>query len=260
MKLVKLLANLGYGSRKEVQRMIRSGMVTDTNGRALGERELPPHDRIRLRGEPLDPAFPLTLILNKPDGYTCSAEDPGAVIYDLLPERFAHRNPGLNPVGRLDRDTTGLLLMTDDGGLLHRIIHPKSGCLKVYHAVLDRPLSGMEAGLFGSGTLMLHGETKPLLPARFQALGENEALVTLHEGRYHQVRRMFAAAGNHVTALNRIAIGGLKLPDDLAAGQFRVATPDELARVFAVGSNDFSPAMDASRDRSGGAADGAITL
>ncbi len=232
MKLVKLLANLGYGSRKEAQRLIRSGAVTDDSGHVLKEGEVPPHGRIRFRGEPLDPPFPLTLMLNKPDGYTCSADDPGATIYDLLPERFAHRNPGLNPIGRLDRDTTGLLLLTDDGKLLHRIIHPKSHCLKVYHATLDRPLEGHEGALFASGELLLIGETKPLLPAGFEALGEDEALVTLHEGRYHQVRRMFAAAGNHVTGLKRISIGGLKLPKDLAAGDWRPLTPEELAAVF----------------------------
>ena len=153
MKLVKLLANLGYGSRKEVQRLIRAGAVTDDAGRVLGEGEVPPHDRIRFRGEPLDPPFPLTIILHKPDGFTCSAEDPGETVYDLLPERFAHRNPGLNPIGRLDKDTTGLLLLTDDGKLLHKIIHPKSNCLKVYHATLDRPLEGHEGELFASGTL-----------------------------------------------------------------------------------------------------------
>lgn len=232
MKLVKLLANLGYGSRKEVQRLIRSGAVTDANGRVLGENELPPHADIRFRGEPLEPPFSLTIMLHKPDGYTCSADDPGATVYDLLPERFAHRNPGLNPVGRLDKDTTGLLLMTDDGKLLHKIIHPKSHCLKVYHATLDRPLEGHEAELFSSGTLILHNETKPLLPAGFEKIGENEALVTLHEGRYHQVRRMFAAAGNHVTALKRISIGGLRLPQDLEEGAWRQLTADELADLF----------------------------
>ena len=232
MKLVKLLANLGYGSRKEAQRFIRSGAVTDDTGRVLGEGEVPPHDRIRFRGEPLDPPFPLTIMLNKPDGYTCSADDPGATVYDLLPERFAHRNPGLNPIGRLDKDTTGLLLLTDDGKLLHKIIHPKSGCLKVYHATLDRPLEGHEGELFGSGTLMLNSEAKPLLPAGFEALGEKEALITLHEGRYHQVRRMFAAAGNHVTDLKRISIGGLRLPDDLEEGEWRALTPEELTGVF----------------------------
>ena len=232
MKLVKLLANLGYGSRKEVQRLIRTGAVTDDTGRVLGDGELPPHESIRFRGEPLDPGFPLVLVLHKPDGYTCGHEDPGATIYDLLPERFGHRNPGLNPIGRLDKDTTGLLLLTDDGKLLHRIIHPKSGCLKIYHAILDRPLEGHEGELFSSGTLILNGESRPLLPAKFEALDEKQALITLHEGRYHQVRRMFAAAGNHVISLKRISIGSLSLPEDLEEGEWRELTPEELSQVF----------------------------
>ncbi len=232
MKLVKLLANLGYGSRKEVQRLIRSGAVTDADGNVLGENDLPPHDRIRFRGEELDPPAPLIIMLNKPDGYTCSSEDPGSTIYDLLPERFAHRNPGLNPIGRLDKDTTGLLFLTDDGKLLHKIIHPKSGCLKVYQVQLDRPLEGHEGALFASGTLVLNSETRPLLPAKFEVLADREALVTLHEGRYHQVRRMFAAAGNHVLGLKRISIGGLKIPDALGEGEWRQLSPEELASVF----------------------------
>lgn len=232
MKLVKLLANLGYGSRKEVQRLIRAGAVTHADGRPLGESEVPPHQDIRFRGEELDPPAPLTIMLNKPDGHTCSTDDPGAIIYDLLPERFALRNPMLSPVGRLDKDTTGLLLLTDDGKLLHRIIHPKSACHKVYHAILDRPLHGGEAELFGSGTLVLKSEGKPLLPAGFEAIGECEALVTLHEGRYHQVRRMFAAAGNHVIALKRIAIGGLQLPADLEEGEWRALSPADFASLL----------------------------
>ena len=232
MKLVKLLANLGYGSRKEVQRLIKSGAVTDIDGNVLGENDVPPHDQILFRGEPIDALFPFTILLNKPDGYTCSADDPGSTIYDLLPERFAHRNPGLNPIGRLDKDTTGLILMTDDGKLLHKIIHPKSNCLKVYRATLDRPLEGHEGELFASGTLMLNSETKPLLPAKLEVIGEKEALITLHEGRYHQVRRMFAAAGNHVNELQRISIGGLKLPPDLAEGEWRVLSGEDRDNLF----------------------------
>ncbi len=232
MKLVKLLANLGYGSRKEVQRLIKSGAVTDDAENVLGVNDVPPHDRIRFRGEPLDPPAPLVIMLNKPDDFTCSREDPGSIIYDLLPERFALRNPGLEPVGRLDKDTTGLLLMTDDGKLLHKIIHPKSNCLKIYHAILDRPLEGHEGELFASGTLVLNNENRPLLPAALEVLGEKEARVTLHEGRYHQVRRMFAAAGNHVLELKRISIGGLSLPDDLDEGDWRELTSDELAALF----------------------------
>jgi len=232
MKLVKLLANLGYGSRREVQRLIRAGAVTDRNGNSLNDNSATPHAEVRFRGEPLDPEFPLTIMVNKPDGYTCSADDPGSTVYDLLPERFAHRNPGLNCIGRLDKDTTGLLLMTDDGKLLHKIIHPKSACLKVYHATLARPLEGHEAELFASGTLMLNGETKPLLPASFEKIGDREALVTLHEGRYHQVRRMFAAAGNHVLALKRISIGGLKLLEDLEEGEWRELSADDMRQLM----------------------------
>ncbi|MDH4444349.1 MAG: pseudouridine synthase [Akkermansiaceae bacterium] len=232
MKLVKLLANLGYGSRKESQRLIRSGAVTDEAGHVLSENDLPPHDQILFRGEELDPPSPLVIMLHKPDGYTCSSEDPGSTIYDLLPPRYALRNPGLNPIGRLDKDTTGLLLLTDDGKLLHKIIHPKSGCLKVYHAVLDRPLEGHETELFASGTLVLNNENRPLLPAKLEILNEKEALITLHEGRYHQVRRMFAAAGNHVLDLKRISIGSLKLPDDLDEGDWRALQPEELESIF----------------------------
>ena len=233
MKLVKLLANLGYGSRKEVQRLIRAGAVTDINGKVLGENNVPPINQILFHGEALDPPSPLVIMLHKPDGFTCSSEDPGSTIYELLPERFALRNPGLNPIGRLDKDTTGLLLMTDDGILLHKIIHPKSNCLKVYHVTLDRPLEGHEADVFASGTLLLASETRPLMPAKLEVLGEKEALITLHEGRYHQVRRMFASTGNHVTGLKRISIGGLQLPDSLEEGSWRALEPEELARIFA---------------------------
>jgi len=232
MKLIKLLANLGYGSRKEVQAMIRSGWVTDPEGQVIGDGAAVTHEEIRFRGDSLDPPSPLTIVLNKPDGYTCSTEDPGETIYDLLPERFAHRKPGLNSIGRLDKDTTGILLMTDDGRLLHRIIHPKHGCLKVYHATLDRPLEGHEAEQFASGTLQLKGDNKPLLPAPLEVLDEKQALVTLHEGRYHQVRRMFAAVGNHVLKLKRLSIGGLQLPADLEEGAWRVLTAEELDQVF----------------------------
>ncbi|MBK1882694.1 rRNA pseudouridine synthase [Luteolibacter pohnpeiensis] len=232
MKLVKLLANLGYGSRKEVQRFIKAGAVTDDTGEVLREASNTPHERILFRGEPLDPPSPLVIIMNKPDDYTCSTEDPGDTIYDLLPARFSCRNPGLNPIGRLDKDTTGLLLMTDDGKLLHRIIHPKSNCLKRYHAVLDRPLNGSEGEIFASGEMLLRSEDRPLLPAQLEVLNEKEAIVTLHEGRYHQVRRMFAAVDNHVLTLKRISIGGLALPDDLEEGEWRPLTDAELALVF----------------------------
>jgi len=229
MKLVKLLANLGYGSRSQVERHLRSGAVTDVDGKVLGTKDFPPHERILFKGEPLDQAGPLTIIFHKPDGYTCSTDDPGDTIYDLLPARFALRNPVMSPVGRLDKDTTGLLLMTDDGQLLHRLISPKHHVPKTYQVTLDRPLEGHEQELFASGTLVLRGEEKALLPAVMEVAGEKEAFITLEEGRYHQVRRMFAAAGNHVVALKRVATGGLRLPEDLAEGEWRVLSEEEIA-------------------------------
>lgn len=232
MKLIKLLANLGYGSRKEVEKLLRSGAVTNAQGVAYKHKDDADPKDVRVLGEPLDPGSPLVIVINKPEGFTCSSEDPGDTIYDLLPPRFSKRNPGLNSIGRLDKDTTGMLLMTDDGKLLHQIIHPKSDCLKVYHVWLDRPLEGNEAEVFGSGEMMLESETKPLLPAGFKAIGEKEALVTLHEGRYHQVRRMFAAVGNHVNALKRISIGNFKLPEDLEEGDWREVTEEEIAMLF----------------------------
>lgn len=231
MKLVKHIANLGYGSRKQVQGMFREGRITNAAGEVLYADDPLDHDDVRVDGEPLDPPPGLLLMLHKPTGYTCSTKDAGRLVYDLLPPRFRLRDPVLSTVGRLDRDTSGLLLLTDDGQLLHRIISPKAKLPKVYVATLAQDLRGDEAALFAAGTLMLEGETTPLLPARLDVLEPRRARLTLHEGRYHQVRRMFAAAGNHVVALHRERIGGLEL-DGLPPGAWRRLDEDARARLF----------------------------
>jgi 16S rRNA pseudouridine516 synthase len=189
------------------------------------------HADVRIDGEPLDPPHGLLLMLHKPVGYTCSTKDPGRVVYDLLPPRFRDRDPILSTVGRLDRDTSGLLLMTDDGALLHRITSPKSHLPKVYETSLAGDHRGDEAEQFATGTLMLESEKTPLAPAGFRALGPRRAEITLVEGRYHQVRRMFAAVGNHVEALHRRSIGGLGL-DGLEPGRWRVLGEGDRARLF----------------------------
>ena len=232
MKLVKHIANLGYGSRKDVQWMFREGRITDAEGEVLYADDPLDHDNVRIDGEPLDPAPGQLLMLHKPVGYTCSTKDPGRIVYDLLPPRYRLRSPALSTVGRLDRDTSGMLLLTDDGQLLHRIISPKSKLAKVYIASLANALHGDEAAQFASGTLMLESENTPLLPAELEALGARTARLTLHEGRYHQVRRMFAAVGNHVEALHRERIGGLLL-DDLPAGAWRALGEQDRALLFA---------------------------
>jgi 16S rRNA pseudouridine516 synthase len=122
MKLVKLIANLGYGSRKEVAAMFREGRITDASGEVLYADDRVEHAAIRIDGEPLDPPQGLLLMLHKPTGYTCSTKDAGHIVYELVPPRFLYRSPVVSTVGRLDRDTSGLLLMTDDGVLLHRIV------------------------------------------------------------------------------------------------------------------------------------------
>lgn len=231
MKLLKLVANLGYGSRKEVTAMVRDGRITDPEGEILYTDDDVPHERIRIDGEPLDPAPGLILMLHKPAGYTCSLKDPGQIVYDLFPPRFRLRSPTLATVGRLDRDTTGLLLMTDDGALLHRIVHPKSAIAKVYEATLARDLRGDEAKIFASGKLMLESERSPLAPAALEVIGPRQARLTLTEGRYHQARRMFAAVGNHVEKLHRSRVGGLTL-GDLPEGAWRILDSDEVGQLF----------------------------
>ena len=234
MKLVKLIANLGYGSRKDVAAMFREGRITDAAGEVLYADDRVAHADIRIDGEALDPPAGLALMLHKPIGYTCSAKDPGRIVHDLLPPRFRLRSPLLSMVGRLDRDTSGLLLLTDDGALLHRIVSPKSQLPKVYEATLAQDLRGDEAALFASGSLQLESESTPLAPARLEVVTPRLARLTLTEGRYHQVRRMFAAAGNHVQALHRSRIGGLEL-DGLGPGGWRMLHADDLQQLFSVG-------------------------
>ena len=233
MKLVKHIANLGYGSRKDVQWMFREGRITNAAGEVLYADDPLDHDDVRVDGEPLDPPPGLLLILHKPVDFTCSTKDRGRVVYDLLPPRYRLRSPALSTVGRLDRDTSGLLLLTDDGQLLHRIIAPKSKLPKVYVAALADDLRGDEAAVFASGTLMLEGEQTPLLPAELEVLGPRSARLTLHEGRYHQVRRMFAAVGNHVAVLHRERVGGLAL-DELPVGEWRMLGEGDRAQLFAI--------------------------
>jgi 16S rRNA pseudouridine516 synthase len=241
VRLDRLLANLGYGSRREIQSLARMGRIRldgapirDAEQRVTADADFAA--RLQVNGEPLDPLPGLVLMMNKPLGFTCSHKEAGPLVFSLLPDRWRRRDPAISTVGRLDKDTSGLLLLTDDGALLHKIISPRHQTPKTYRATLDRPLRGDEATLFSSGALMLEGEDKPLLPARLEATGASEALLTIVEGRYHQVRRMFAAAGNHVTALFRISVGALTLPDDLAPGEFVLLDDETIAPIFEDGT------------------------
>ena len=238
LRLDRLLSNLGYGSRKEIQQLatarrilLDGAPIIHADHKIAVVPDL--SQRLTVDGAPLDPPPGLVVMLNKPRGMTCSHNEAGALVYDLFPARWRRRDPPISSIGRLDKDTSGLLLFTDDGDLLHRVIAPKSAVAKRYHATLARPLSGDEAAAFASGELMLEGEDKPLLPAVLERLSPMVCNVTITEGRYHQVRRMFAALGNHVLTLHRDRVGGLALPDDLLEGEFRLMDADETAKIFA---------------------------
>lgn len=237
-RIDQLLASMGYGTRGDIARMAKSGWITlddariwDASTRIPVTADLPA--RMIVSRAALDPLAGMVIMLHKPLGMTCSHKEDGALVYDILPERWKRRQPVLSSVGRLDKQTTGLLLLTDDGSLLHRIISPKRQIEKTYLATLARPLSGTEAAVFAAGDLVLQGEDKPLAPATLQVVSPVQVRLTVTEGRYHQVRRMFAATGNHVTALHRERLGGLVLPDTLMPGEWTLLDSDQIAAIFA---------------------------
>ncbi len=231
-KLAKYLANLGHGSRADVERMLASGLVTRSDGSRLDDSDHIEHEDILVDGKPLDPRQGAVLMLHKPVGYVSSTTDEtNPTVYDLLPPRLRHRSPIVAPAGRLDVDTSGLLILTDDGDLNHRITSPRKHLPRTYEVKLHSDLQGDEIALFASGTMTLKGDDTVLAPALLEIINARHARVIITEGRYHQVRRMFAVAGNHVESLHRIAIGNLTL-GDLSSGEWQVLTAEEIQRLW----------------------------
>lgn len=220
-RLDQLLANLGYCSRREARDWIDDGRV-EVAGRIAddpGEKTAPA--LVRVDGQPLDHPDGLLLLMHKPVGLVCSHDmREGPSVYGLLPARWQRRNPTITTIGRLDKDTSGLLLLTDQSALVHRLTSPKHKVPKIYRATLDADLPPQLAELFASGALVLRGETEPCAPAELRVLGPREAELTLTEGRYHQVRRMFASQGCEVLTLHRVRFGHLEL-GELAPGTWR---------------------------------------
>lgn len=212
------LSNLGYCTRKEAKKLLKMYEVCIDGKRIYNPSNKAAHGQITIEGEALDPET-ITLIMNKPKGVICSHKDDGKLIYSLLPERWSFRNPKISTIGRLDRDTSGVILITDDGELNHKLTSPKNYITKVYEVELAHPLQGDEAQIFASGELMLHGEEKPLLPAKLEIISELKVRLEIVEGRYHQVRRMFGAVGNRVLELHRIKFGEYDL-EDIDEGEF----------------------------------------
>ena len=220
-RLDQLLSSLGYCSRREARAWVAAGRLT-VRGEVADDfgAKAEPAD-VRVDGEPPDHPEGILLMLHKPVGLVCSHDGrEGPDIYSLLPARWRQRNPPVTSIGRLDKETSGLLLLTDLSPLVHRLTSPKHKVPKVYRATLDRDLApGLEA-VFASGTLQLDGEDTPCAPAALKVISPREAELTLTEGRYHQVRRMFAATGSTVLTLHRPRFGPLEL-GELPAGQWR---------------------------------------
>lgn len=226
MRLDKFLCESTDLTRSLARRVLSSGEVT-VNGEVIdkGTYIVKENDIVQWEGETLSPVGLRYLMLNKPAGYECvlkNSQYPS--VMDLIDVEKRDR---LHTVGRLDVDTTGLILITDDGQWTHRIISPKHQCDKVYLATLAEPLSDDAERRFAEG-ILLDGETKPTLPAQVERVSPTLARLTIQEGKYHQVKRMFAALGNLVTALHRERIGPLALDVDLAEGESRFLSAEEV--------------------------------
>ena len=220
-RLDQLLSNLGYCSRREARDWIDAGRVTIRGAPADDVAQKASATDVRVDGEPLDHPDGLLLLVHKPLGLVCSHDErEGLNVYSLLPERWRRRNPVVTSIGRLDKDTSGLLLLTDQSPLVHRLTSPKHKVPKVYRATVDADLSPELIPRFASGALLLTGEKDPCAPAELKLISAREAEVTLTEGRYHQVRRMFSACGATVLTLHREKFGHLHL-GDLAPGKWR---------------------------------------
>lgn len=230
-RLDKLLAATGRWSRREVKGLVKAGRVlVDGVPAAAPEQKLDP-DRSRVLVDGEEAVFrELTYVmLNKPAGVLSATEDARQeTVLDLLPPELRRR--GLFPVGRLDKDSEGLLLLTNDGDLAHRLLSPKYHVDKVYYIRTDAPLTEEDRAAFAGGVLLADGTE--CLPAGLELLGDGrEALVTLHEGKFHQIKRMIASRGAAVCRLKRLSMGTLVLDEGLRPGGFRLLNEEEVMKT-----------------------------
>ena len=228
-RLDKFLCDSGVGTRSQVKAILKSGRVT-VNGAPIRDgsvKILPEQCRVCLDGEVLGGKRHVVLMLNKPAGFVTATEDrTERTVMELLPAEYRHLE--LKPVGRLDKETEGLLLFTNDGDLLHRLISPKKEVAKVYYARHEGCATKEDVDAFAQGLTLRDGLR--CLPAELEILGEGESLITVCEGKYHQVRRMMASRGMHVTYLERRREAGLDL-GDLPRGQVRELTEAEVCAI-----------------------------
>lgn len=231
-RLDKVIASQGKYSRNDVRRLVRGGSVT-VNGKAVSDSGVkvdPGCDVITVCGENFGYSEYVYIMLNKPEGVVSASRSPGEkTVVDLVPDEL--KRQGLFPAGRLDKDTTGFVLITDDGAFAHDILSPKNHIEKTYIAVLDRPIGDAELEKFRTGVTLADGYE--CLPAQITPLTDDGLTVEikLREGKYHQIKRMAAACGSHVNKLRRISMGSLELDSSLAEGECRLISADELAKI-----------------------------
>lgn len=233
MRLDQHIASSSELSRKDARRAVISGRVSVNGARCkrVGAR-VTEHDQVLLDNRLLAPPGDLYLMMNKPAGVISATSDSNQpTALDLLPAEIARH---VHIAGRLDKDATGLLLLTNDGQWSHQVTSPRRDCPKTYQATLADPLPDAARLRLEQG-VQLNGEDKPTLPASVVVRSQTTIELTLLEGRYHQVKRMLAAVGNHVEALHRLSIGSIVLDDTLAPGQYRLLTPEEIAAVVEPG-------------------------
>lgn len=232
MRLDRLLSLLSVATRSEAKKMVRAGRVS-INGVPANDAgdAVPQHATIAVDGQTIDSRLSLHLMLNKPLGViTAESDARHGTVMSLLPAKC--RSLGCMPVGRLDKDTEGLLLFTTDGEIAHRLLSPKNGIEKIYRATVTGRLTAKDAEQFQEGITLSDFTAMPAA-LRIESANDTEstALVTVCEGKFHQVRRMFAAIGHEVMALKRLKFGPLRLPDGLAPGAYRELTNDEWLQV-----------------------------
>lgn len=213
MRADALLSRYGYCSRRDAARWLKRGRL-EYKGEVITKPavKVEPED-VLVDGEPVPFINGLYVAFNKPTGCTCSHREAGELVYDLLPQQWLDRSQPVSTVGRLDKDTSGLLLLTDDGQFLHELTSPRRHVDKVYEFTTSAPIPESAVAQFRSGEFMLEGESSPCLPAELEITGECTGRLTLREGKYHQVRRMLAAVGAPVLTLHRSSIGPLRLAD-----------------------------------------------
>ncbi|HTI69768.1 MAG TPA: pseudouridine synthase [Candidatus Limnocylindria bacterium] len=222
MRLDQIMSRYGYCSRGESRGWLKAGRIR-VDGVIIKEPEFKASPwAVTVDQAPIEAPEGLLALLHKPAGYVCS-HDPkeGPRVYDLIPERWLERNPPVATIGRLDKDATGVLLLTDQGPLIHNWTSPRHKVAKVYEVVVDRPFPDHLVELFAAGTLLLEGESHPVLPAILRVTSPTQAQLEITEGKYHQVKRMFASQGCAVLSLHRSRFGDYHVTD-LPVGQWRL--------------------------------------